>query len=57
MTSDIAKMIYQVFSMRLTIRAKKEHLKSSLIQAQLDEAKHQLDLAINKSQRGLHHGF
>ncbi len=33
MTPDIAKVIYLIFSARLIIRARKEHLNSSLIQA------------------------
>ena len=57
MRSDIAKMIYLIFSVRLTRRATREELNNSLIQAQLNEAKHQLYLAISKSQRGLRHGF
>ncbi|MFW2572116.1 hypothetical protein [Legionella sp. 29fVS95] len=57
MTPDIAKEIYLIFSARLTRRAVEEELNNSLIQAQLNEAKHQLYLAISKSQRGLHHGF
>lgn len=57
MTQDIAEIIYLVFSVRLMIRATKDHLNSCLIQGQLNEAKHQLYLAISKSQRGLHHGF
>jgi len=57
MRHDIAKMIYLIYLKRLEIRTKKEELNRSLIQAQLDEAKHQINLAISKSQQGLHHGF
>lgn len=57
MTPDLVKIIYLIFSTRLIHRAVGEELNNSLIQAQLNEAKHQLYLAISKSQRGLHHGF
>jgi hypothetical protein len=57
MRPDIAKMIYLIFSARLIRRAVREELNNSLIQLRLNEAKHQLYLAISKSQRGLHHGF
>lgn len=42
MTHDLAKMIYLIFSARLIHRAVEEELNNSLIQAQLNEAKHQL---------------
>ena len=57
MTPDFACMIYLAFLMQLKTRTKKERLNSRLTQVQLNEAKHQLYLAISKSQRGLHQGF
>jgi hypothetical protein len=57
MTSELALMIYLVLVERLTIKALEQHLNESLTQAQLDEAKHQLYVAVIKSQRGLQNGF
>lgn len=57
MTPNIARMIYLPFVAQLKIRAIKENLNSDLIQGQLDEAKHQLNIAIKKSQGGFRHGF
>ena len=57
MTQDVAVIIYLIFSCQLMIKAMDGNLKTDLIQGQLDEAKHQLNIAIKKSQGGFRHGF
>jgi len=57
MSQNLANMIYLVFSCRLIRKAIAENLKTDFIQGQLDEARHQLNVAIKNSRGELYHGF
>jgi hypothetical protein len=57
MSQNLANMIYLVFSCRLIRKAIAENLKTEFIQGQLDEARHQLNVAIKNSRGEFYHGF
>lgn len=52
MTKDIYEVIYLFFYRRLIFRAIDRNLGVNLIQGQLDEARHQLELAAIKYEKG-----